>query len=345
MKRIISIYCFVLLIQLLLTGCASSGDEFPADSEKEAQEILVNFIADHRVDTRTSLVGSDPVQHVTYVQLYVFKHMGQDDAVCIASKNVQWEQNVGSTAAQAYNFDADLQSNATYTFLAVGLDEAAKSGGKGSDLTYGLPEAITLGTLLSQASAVLASGRTTEDIAQSELFAGSATFTFSQGSNKIVNISLSRRVAGLMLYIKNLPSNTERVDVTLYQEQNTAVTLIPKNGGEDYGWKADGSLSGSTLLSIPSANISHGQAEKGVYLLPVAVPSSVATLRLKVYDTEGQCIYDKAIHDNRYISFPLLANHFYRIGTKDEPVDFNDPKPVQLIVDASWEDIYDITGK
>lgn len=344
MKRII--YCFVVLIPMLLAGCVSSWGDFPANSEKEAQEILVNFTADHRVDTRTSLVGSDPMQHVTYVQLYVFKHMtDQDDAVCIASKNVGWKQEVGETMSQVYNFDADLQSNATYTFLAVGLDEAAKSGGKGSDLTYGLPEAITPGTLLSQASAVLASGRTTDDIAQSELFAGSAQFTFSQESNSTVNISLYRRVAGLMLYIKNLPPTTGHVDVALYQEQNTAVTLIPKTGGEDYGWKEDGRSSGSTLLSIPAENISDGQAEKGVYLLPVAAPSSVATLRLKVYDTAGQCIYDKEIHDNQNISFSLRANHFYRIGTKEEPVDFNDPKPVQLIVDASWEDIYDITGK
>lgn len=372
MKQIYHILCLLALATL---GACQTGDD--TNGQEENGQITIKFTAEPL--TRTTLASSDNVQHVKYVQVYVFDGT-EASAVCVASENVGWKQlQPGGTVTQYYTLKQKLDDGKTYTILAVGLDNDNNDNSEkeGSGYAYGLPKAIKPkteteeGTTLGNAKATLAEdeGRTAADMNKAELFAGSNTVTVQPGANRITEITLKRRVAGVMAYFTNIPSDVERIQLKLYDNQYKDVPLIAQTSN-DYGTvQADGStvlldiLVNQEILKQEVVYASDGKTEvgtklpgtvlQGAYMLPMPAPESGYTLTL-VQIKEGEEIKQK---NNLVLSnpasgstgknFPIEANVFYTIGRKDadhdEPYSLGDLSDGDYIyVDGNWQADVDI---
>ena len=370
MKQIYHILCLLALATL---GACQTGDD--TNGQEENGQITIKFTAEPL--TRTTLASSDNVQHVKYVQVYVFDGT-QASAVCVASENVGWKQlQPGGTVTQYYTLKQKLDDG-EYTILAVGLDND-KSEQEGAGYAYGLPKAIKVkseteeGTTLGEAKATLVEDEdhTAADMNKAELFAGSNTVTVQPGANRITEITLKRRVAGVMAYFTNIPSDVEEIKLILYDNQYKDVPLIAQTSN-DHG---TGQLEeeGSTVLldilvnqEILKQEVVYASDEKtvvgtklpgtvlqGAYMLPMPAPERGYTLTL-VQIKEGEEIKQK---NNLVLSnpasgstgknFPIEANVFYTIGRKDadhdEPYSLGDLSDGDYIyVDGNWQADVDI---
>lgn len=365
MKQIYHILCLLALATL---GACQTGDD--TNGQEENGQITIKFTAEPL--TRTTLASSDNVQHVKYVQVYVFD--GTDpSAVCVASENVGWKQlQPGGTVTQYYTLKQKLDDGKTYTILAVGLDNDEKEG---SGYAYGLPEAIKVkseteeGTTLGDAKATLAEGRKAADMNKAELFAGSNTVTVEPGANRITEITLKRRVAGVMAYFTNIPSDVTKIQLILYKDQYKDVPLIAQTSN-DHGtvqaasstvlldinvspdilkqeevYASDGTLVGTKLP---------GTVLQGAYMLPMPAPKSGSTLTLVQINNRGETkqknnlvLSSPASGSTDIKKFPIEANVFYTIGRKDadhdEPYSLEDLSVDDYIyVDGNWQADVDI---
>ena len=363
MKQIYHILCLLALATL---GACQTGDD--TNGQEENGQITIKFTAEPL--TRTTLASSDNVQHVKYVQVYVFD--GTDpSAVCVASENVGWKQlQPGGTVTQYYTLKQKLDDGKTYTILAVGLDND-NSEQEGSGYAYGLPDAIKQGTTLGDAKATLVEDEdhTAADMNKAELFAGSNTVTVQPGANRITEITLKRRVAGVMAYFTNIPSDVKEIQLILYKDQYKDVPLIAQTSN-DYGTVQ--AASSTVLLDIEVNQKILEQEEvyasdgttvvgtklpgtvlQGAYMLPMPAPESGYTLTLV------QIKSDETRQENKLVlsspasggtgikNFPIEANVFYTIGRKDadhdEPYSLGDLSDGDYIyVDGNWQADVDI---
>lgn len=369
MKQIYHILCLLALATL---GACQTGDD--TNGQEENGQITIKFTAEPL--TRTTLASSDNVQHVKYVQVYVFDGT-EASAVCVASENVGWKQlQPGGTVTQYYTLKQKLDDGKTYTILAVGLDND-NSEKEGAGYAYGLPKAIKVkseteqGTTLGDAKATLAEDRTAADMNKAELFAGSNTVTVQPGANRITEITLKRRVAGVMAYFTNIPSDVERIQLKLYDKQYKDVPLIAQKSN-DYGTGQLEEEGSTVLLNIEvSQDILEqkvvyasdrktvvgtklpGTVLQGAYMLPMPAPKSGYTLTLVQIKSggtrqENKLVLSSPASGSTVIkNFPIEANVFYTIGRKDadhdEPYSLEDLSDGDYIyVDGNWQADVDI---
>lgn len=216
-----TIHYIPILIVLFFAACTPDENITP----DEQGNVTFVFTAGNEINTRTILNGSENLQHVEKVYLYIFD--GTTDAATYKScKELSWptpgEVNYKGITRR---YSMTLASG-NYTFLAIGLDDKAGA-------TYNLPAAIAEGSTLADAKATLASGKTKEDIAQSELFAGHVTASIKESGNDPVTITLYRRVAGVMGWFKNVPANVAKIQISLYAGQNKQGYLIKQAEGTE----------------------------------------------------------------------------------------------------------------
>ena len=362
MKQIYHILCLLALATL---GACQTGDD--TIGQEENGQITIKFTAEPL--TRTTLASSDNVQHVKYVQVYVFDGT-EASAVCVASENVGWKQlQPGGTVTQYYTLKQKLDDG-EYTILAVGLDnDNDNSEQEGAGYAYGLPDAIKVGTTLGDAKATLAENLTAADMKKAELFAGSNTVTVQPGTNSITEITLKRRVAGVMAYFTNIPSDVKEIQLILYDNQYKDVPLIAQTSN-DHG---TGQLEGSTVLldikvsqDILKQEVVYasdgtvvgtklpGTVLQGAYMLPMPAPESESTLTLVQINNRGETkqknnlvLSNRASGSTGIKNFPIEANCFYTIGRKD--ADHDEPYPLgdlsdgdYIYVDGNWQADVDI---
>lgn len=244
MKQFIHAAFYALTVWgFLLLGASCSKENEPVQT---VEGVTVTIAAQSDLQSRTSLPVYEGdygnmisgVQHVTDVYLYIYE-MNDDgtDGVCRARFNVGWREHFGQlpieTAEITYTLAYTFTVGKTYRLVAVGVDGAESKDvmqdydGKNSILTYGLPESIQTGSMLSQ-PIVLQEGRTPVDMAHSEFFTGFVDFTPQSESDKNIDeINLWRRVAGLQVCLTNIPREVERVRILLYNSQNTEVNILP----------------------------------------------------------------------------------------------------------------------
>ena len=223
------------LILLLLTAACTTEEIIERDNGGETQgsDVVIDFQTGNEKKTRTTLTGSDHIQHVTYVHLYIFK--GSDPASpCIGAEDVEWRQPVGQTARQKYMLKTKLTPYETYTLLAVGLDCRLDADGNAdlttnSAATYGLPGSIVAGTPLGDAVAKLTDAKEQDDIAGSELFAGSVIIEAASDGTAMTTVDLWRRVAGVQGYFTNIPTGVTRIELILYKDQYLDVPLMKRH--------------------------------------------------------------------------------------------------------------------
>lgn len=344
----------------LLSACVA--DE-PCDCD--TQPLTIRFTAESRIETRTTLVNSNDLQHVEEVYLYVFDGTGAE-APCIACEDVDWQQPTGETASQTYILKTQLNSNKTYTFLAVGLDPASAATyllPAGPEWPLGGEEEIRLGNALAK----LRTDKAQKDIATSELFAGTTQASVQGGE---VEIQLKRRVAGVLGYFTNIPEEVTKIQLVLYADQRKEVPLMVQD--PDFGTEVLGES--TVLLDIPVTNEIKGDDQvydetgstvgekavgsvlKGAYVLPLpaSTDGTTGTMRLELYGANDTWLrsYPVKLKENETAEptevFALEANKFYSIGhkddTRDDPYDLGGTiqQEVYIYVDGNWQADVDI---
>ena len=232
---------FMLLALTALAVASCSKDDLPGSSGNvtpEGRGIYLSF--SDGADTRSTLQSSEVDYHdVKAVYLYVFE--GTDgSATCVydhTDLNVQWDQE--GDISQKQWISVDLTDDKTYTFLAVGVDDKAGE-------VYGFPKNMKGETLSNVVAAY--TGTDKAAMATAQLFAGYEEATVTDGK-ATVEITLRRKVAGVLAYLKNIPCSVEHADanlgeakvtglrIKLCSNQNTTMNLWPvsTDGAPVYG--------------------------------------------------------------------------------------------------------------
>lgn len=171
-----------------------------------------------------------------------------------------------------------------------------------------------------------------------------------------------------------------KVELRLYKSQNTQTYFLPKlpatgtytspgdvPDGEyvdyitsPYSYERDSSpvLASYTVGSDQDDN---GEFTLSAYLLPIKSPgmfdAGESTLQLTFYDADGLYITHRRIlqrlvttrsgtgiddsTDPKALRYPIRANHFYRIGTKQHPIDLSDSETtIYIEIDPIWDEYY-----
>lgn len=368
LKQLFLIVSTCLIITL--TSCANQDE--PTISGEAPMLTLRLETSAAQSNMRSTLVSSDNVQHVRYVQLYIFRGT-TTDAPCVVSRNVDWAQPIGSTAEQTYALPLSAFSpdgTTTYTFLAVGLDDNPTSTTEGAAYAYALPDAITLGTTLGEAKAQLAASRTQSDLAHAELFAGTTTQIVNPSRDNAVTIDLYRRVVGVQVYVTDVPSGVTDLQLVLHADQHSDVPLVKQADAADGTFLDHGaeSLAASTCLldlpvtteSLKGATVTgtslvkqEGSVLAACYMLPLEAPTAAdgRTLQLKAY--KGTALYKTwgvalGTAKARSYQYPLRANCFYTIGAlnaqENEPISLGEAESdIVIEVEPNFEKDHDYT--
>lgn len=276
---------------------------------------------EEKAGTRSELTSSAPTNHVTTVRILVFQQMTDGaEPVYVGQEpqDIDWLNYGGETVAVGqrsritYQLNYPFEKGATYTLLGVAMDE-------NFDDDYTLE---VEGKTLSNAVAILKDGKTGTDIAKHEFFTGTTTFTHEGRDTHIDDLLMKRRVAGILLYVTDVPqtmpshtNNTtncrttairlrlgEKDNVTL--QQNKSVTLYRDLEDEDWtepGTPTQQPLEGSNVLTtidisswtytpnkecymetIDGVEQIKKSAPTGLYILPLTTDDSTPTLQVDI---------------------------------------------------------------
>lgn len=275
-----------ILIILFLSACTSDETLTPPEPDGQGNVTFL-FTTGSEITTRTlKLNSSQELAACGERFISIYSKASEMPATCEQVKELPWPKPGDVNYATTTRTYSILLPSGDYTFLAIGLDD--KSG-----TTYDLPAAIAVGSTLADAKAVLAAGQTKKDIAQSELFAGSAeAIGVTESGNAAVTINLWRRVAGMLGYFKNAPSGTSKIQITLYTQQNGSGYLLkqeveneeypfgiknPKNFIDYITSPVSPNNEDKTVVSIavPAGTDAATILSGGSYLLPIAAPPIV----------------------------------------------------------------------
>ena len=415
MKKLIYIM-YMIWVAVLAVSC--SKEEGLADQPETDSGFDLVFAAQGEDLTlsRTTLQGPEALQHVSTVYLYIFKGTG-DEATCVAEEDVDWPywenaQDGKPTLEHKYRVKyMGFSAGEQYTFVAMGLDNTRTAAGiedNNSKYTYGLPKSIGVGTKLSKLQVAVQAKCNRMDIAKSEWFAGSLVLTGEQIlTAKAETLNLYRRVAGVMGYFTDVPDGVTKLQICLYQRQNTQAWVLPQpeingefkdyvyspgentnqagqNGdtGESTDWQVLVELNAEDIEDMPGSGLGvvGSVIIGGSYVLPArASTGEETTLCLKLIGNNGNTLTRKIYQQTAYAPvqaglsrgetdegtgiiggeddsqgpddeeykyhYPIIANHFYSIGTKDNPVSLADNGEIFVIINAGWDDEHNIVIK
>lgn len=232
MKKIKSISILWLMVWLMVASACSDRTEPEAETAGRISVRLAVDSGSENQQSRSELTEIGAENHVSQMTIYIYKGTGD------AAEYVGKEKVIGWTLGQnslTYQLTTALVQGADYTLLGVGMDKASVN-------TYSVTEGQTLGNTY----ATLKNEKTPADMAQSEFFTGTVSFTNNGKHTVMEDLVLKRRVAGVMLYVKDIPQklvspadNSEcqvtDVYVKLGQNQKSSVRLW--RNSEDINWK------------------------------------------------------------------------------------------------------------
>ena len=199
-----------LLLATALTACE---DQLPTVDTSAGNGPTLTLCIDNEEEdpaTRTSLDNADPTHHVKAVKILIFKGRG-DDATYLDQETLTWTADVDGNRVdrKEYTLQHLFTEEGDYTLLGVGMDAAtddafnydfkdASNPGNPTELTAGT-------TTLANAYACLKDGKSPADC---EFFTGTVSFTYRKNHNiEVDDLLMRRRVAGVMLYVTDIPQN------------------------------------------------------------------------------------------------------------------------------------------
>lgn len=348
---------FLLLAMAGFMMSACSNDDTPAPNPGTQQgKISFEISAVEDINngaTKSPVYSQEAVQHVTDVKVYAFKQTGADFLYVKTYDVTGWTD--GMTFKRYVVNDGDMLDPGAYQFLAVGRDN---------------PDMFTLNSLSAatkyqdmQAS-IAASGN------ESEIFSGSALSTIVSEGNR-VSILMSRQVAGVLGYFKNVPQQYKNVNVKYLRltvnNSNKAVNLTNGIGmtpassfrliDVDLSGQAvqNGVYTGNDLTAQNVVKLPNTQLN-GRFFLPV----NGISMTLGLYGEDGTPLKEWSVKDagNQPI-FNILPNHFYSLGIKakndstnggtptdpgddDSPIDLMTDQNIAITISPAWTLIHNM---
>lgn len=200
-----------MMVWLMVASACSDRTEPEAETAGGISVRLAVDSGSENQQSRSELTEIGAENHVSRMTIYIYK--GTDDAAEYVGK----EDVTGWTPGQnslTYQLTTALVQGADYTLLGVGMDEASVN-------TYSVTEGQTLGATY----ATLKNEKTPADMAQSEFFTGTVSFTNNGKHTVMEDLVLKRRVAGVMLYVKDIPQKLSLSEGTQYQVTDVYVKL------------------------------------------------------------------------------------------------------------------------
>ena len=335
-------YIYYILSILFTLSLGSCKDDIPGSDNPNIGGITLTLTSGN-METRTNLTSTAATQNVdtVYIALYKVNEDGvYDNATFVAARNFDWSNESSLTSyekqTQIFKFE-DLVSG-EYVILAVGVDADSRTTYFTDLSDFENKLNSTNANTLANAKAIAANAAS---IATSELFAGWNTFTYEPDIENKVEVEMKRRVAGVLCYLKDIPSTITKSDGTyivtkvqlrLFANQNSAIRLARKEKGEnniglqeDFG---ETQLENSDILM--SYNLKGFSSKDGFYEIPVTdntrLPNTIlmgaymlpieyspdennkSTLTLEVWGTNDNLASGASPEEVCIQSFPVLQN-------------------------------------
>lgn len=340
---------------LMFASCSNEDNVDPVENENGSVTFelsAVNEIESGSV-TRAPVYSQEATQHVTQVDVYAFKKSGADYLFEKSYNIAGWTD--GTTFKRFSVPEENKLAMGDYKFLAVGV-------GADNQFTVTTPTAST--TKFEDMVATIAAAGS-----ETEIFAGSTPYTIiAQGSR--VSIQMTRKVAGVLGYFKNVPTTVDGTTVKylrLSVSTSNLVTNLSSGAGSTAGatpyniinidlstqGTANDVYTGNTVASgivkVPNSQLS------GNYLVPV----NGITMTLGLYDAGGTALRTWAVSSpGDGTTFNILANHFYTLGKKvasgtttgdpddpnddDNPIDLLTDQTITITISPNWIAIHDL---
>lgn len=343
----------------LMMACSNEKTEvIEPDSNDQVIEIAaVNRLSEGGVTRTRPLYGQDAIQEVERISLYIFKNNGTNYVYTQMYDIPGWTK--GSNFMRFTVPDNSKLAAGDYQFLVIGREATDN---------YRIPAPVVGTSMIGDVKAsVSLPGR------ESEIFAGTKDVSIvSQGVR--VNMQMSRQVAGVLGYFKNVPYQINGQDVKYLRLTTTAADTIVMPASGNGAGRVDANymifntdLSGqakNTTLGIYTGNDLSAQGVVkvansqlfGMFMIPVGN----INLTLGLYAADGTALKTWNVQLNSNNSINILANHFYALGRKvkmgdvtgggtpdpgddDMPVDLLTDQELTLTIDPNWADIHNLT--
>lgn len=220
MKNIITI--LAILLTVFCTSCKkdniSAGEHELSDG---GIELAISLAGEFEMGSRSALTSSEPMHHIEHMYAYVFAVEGEtgitvDNAKCVYEEKLPWTATAeGATVFRCRmkpgdNFFKD--KNKEYLVMVVATDNNKDTytfpwsdGSSNADIHLGMT-----GRKLSEVKMALATSAGPDQMAYTEVFAGFRKFTTSES---FINVKLTRRVAGVICYLTDIPAKIDEYHI------------------------------------------------------------------------------------------------------------------------------------
>lgn len=344
---------------LLMFASCSNDDEAVPGGNPENGQLTFDIAAVNQLnassETRGPVYSQEAVQHVTDVKVYAFKNDGTNYVYVKTYDITGWTD--GTTFKRYAVASGDNLVAGDYKFLGVGRDA--------NDM-YTLPTLLPTTKYQDMVASIAASGNETE------IFAGTTPYMITALGSR-VNILMTRQVAGVLGYFKNVPAAINGTAVKYLRlsvsNSNHQVNLTTGNGAAPTGTAFNiinmdlsgqtvngdvyaGNDLGSGVVKLPNTQL------MGSFFLPV--PGISMTLGL--YDASSNPLRTWVVTSLVLPVFDIMANHFYTLGKKsyagtttgdpgnpgdptddDAPIDLFTDQNISITITPNWTLIHDLT--
>lgn len=340
---------------------AACSDEDNIDGPSVACDGTLTFEISAVAEPSTSrapLYSQEATQHVTRVSIYAFLFNSSTSSYLYQKTYQLADWSDGTTFKRFAVPDNDKLPAGNYKFLAVGRDAT-------DQWNVTTPtSATTFGDMLAS---VTSTGQETE------IFSGSVDAAItSQGGR--VSIEMTRKVAGILGYFKNVPqqlngqvvqylrlsvsNSNQKLNLTSGTGINTAPSSYNVMNIDLSGQRVEnGVYVGNDLSSQGVVKVANSQLD-GMFYIPV----SGVTMTLGLYSPSGVAIKEWVVKDSangNATTFDILANHFYSLGTKgvagstnggtpgdtgddDNPIDLLTDQNIVITISPAWSLIHNL---
>ena len=220
----------LILMAAVMTACSDTPKQ-PETPALADGEVGIRLLTGSRAvaGTGSTLKGPDDIQHAKTVYVYVFS--GVDDTCkCVFAGDVNWKfddaVSGGPEREQYYRIKYGFKQFKRYRVVGIGMDSKAAD-------VYNISATKECFPTFAAMRLKFSSSSTIDDLRHTEWFAGELIIDTTEGVGGLNDLTLYRRVAGVMGYFTNIPSTyknkaVKRLRVTLYKALNTDGYVLPK---------------------------------------------------------------------------------------------------------------------
>ncbi len=333
MKKFIALSA---MMALLASACSKPDDTPPVEAGNISFEITASTL------TRTSPFYSQETSLlVTNVNVYAFLNDGDDNYLYAQTFTIpNWD--AGLDFARYTIPTGEKLPVGTYKFLAVGRNSASDG--------YALTTPLTVGTTRYEEMAATVSAPGLEG----DIYAGNEESVVTTEGTRVV-ITMTRKVAGILAYFKNVPQEIGETTVRyLRLTMSTAQRTVNLSTG--LGSNVAASLPYNVIdIDLEGQSVDNGVYEgvaiANIQKLPFTqlagtfvIPVTGATFTLGLYDEGDVALKTWNVQLSSVSPISLVANNLYSLGKKVKagstnggtPTDpSDDDAPVDLMVDQS----------